>query len=349
MKHKRLKREERLFFTEQLSLLLSAGVSLVPALTLLIDSAKRRSLRDFLVVLKGEVESGVPISSVLIQFKNTFSPLYVALVAVGEVSGKLPVIFEYLGEIERNRLEALKSIRKALIYPAMVIVVALGVLVFILTTVVPTFEALYQSGGVELPVITQKVLALSKFLLSRDSMLWGIYVAVGCWVCREVFRRWGKVRIWVDQKLLRLPFVGSLFIASFNASFTQIVGVMIGAGIPLVKGIYLYEEGVLNLYIKQRLQLLRLSLERGDSFYESAQKSEIFSNVTLTFISVGEVSGSLVLVLERAGKYHADIVKQRVEAFIALVDPLSLVLIGGIVGIILVALYLPMFNMGMAI
>lgn len=345
----RLTREERLFFTEQMSLLLAAGVSIVPALDLLIQSAKKRALRIFLGRLKKEVESGSSISSVLRVFQRSFSPLYVALIEVGEVSGKLPIIFNYLGLIERHRMMMLKSIRKALLYPCMVILVAIGVLLFILIAVVPTFEMLYQSGGVDLPDITKKVLSFSRFLLSSDGGWWIFYLVLSVWLIRSLFRRQGRCRYWFDRKVLGFPFIGAVFYANFNASFSQIMSIMMGAGIPLVRGVELYTAGISNLYIQGQLIRLRKLLEHGDSFYLASKDSGIFSNVALTLISVGEVSGTLVKVLERSGQYHAEIVAQRVDTFIALIDPLSLLFIGGIVGLILVALYLPMFNMGMAI
>lgn len=345
----RLKREDRLFFTEQMALLLAAGVAIIPALELLLNAAKKRSVKEFLNTLKIEVRSGASISSVLGAYQNSFSTLYVALVAVGEVSGKLPAMFSYLGAIERERLSARKSIRKAMMYPLIVVVVAVGVLLFILIAVVPTFEMLYQSGGVELPVITQRVLGVSRFLLSEQGVWLVVYIVFFFLLIRWLFRRSQRIRYWVDRRLLKVPLVGSLFLTSFNASFAQVVSVMLASGIPLVRSIELYEKGVTNSYIKARLSDLRLRLERGDSFYRVAQKQSVFSDVSLTLISVGEVSGRLVEVLERSGTYHADIVTQKVDAFIALIDPLSLLFIGGIVGVILVALYLPMFNMGMAI
>lgn len=345
----RLKREERLFFTEQISLLLSAGVPIVSALELLVRSAKRRSLRVFIKRVKKGVESGGSISSILVAFPSSFSSLYIALVEVGEVSGQLPAMFQYLGEIERDRLVALKAIRKALIYPVMVVLVAFGVLLFILIAVVPTFEMLYESGGVELPVVTQKVLSVSAFLLSKKgTWLLGYSLLIGL-VMRRLFRRRGKFREWIDSFLLKIPLIGRLLLANFNAEFSQVVSVMISSGIPLVKSVQLYKGGVVNLSIKQKLMEMESSLQRGDSFSETAKASGVFTDVALTLISVGEMSGSLVLVLERSGEYHAEIVSQRVDAFIALIDPLSLVLVGGVVGVILVALYLPMFNMGMAI
>ncbi|UNM96500.1 type II secretion system F family protein [Ignatzschineria rhizosphaerae] len=344
----RLKREERLFFTEQISLLLAAGVPITKALDLLLHSAKKRSLSLFLQKLKEAVISGAPISSVLTLYPRSFSQLYIALIEVGEAAGRLPEIFDYLASIERRRLVTLKAIRKALIYPLMVIVVAMAVLVFILVAVVPTFEGLYQSSGVELPEITQKIINLSHFLLSHGSWVL-FYTILLLWIIRKVLQREGLLRKKLDYLIIKSPLVGRLLLANFNAGFSQIISVMIDSGIPLIKSLQLYEGGVSNLYLRKQLRLLRSSLEQGQSFYIAAQDRPIFTDVTLTLISVGEVSGTLIKVLERSGEYHADQVEERVDAFVALIDPLSLLFIGLIVGVILIALYLPMFNMGMVI
>lgn len=344
----RLKREERLFFTEQISLLLAAGVPITKALDLLLHSAKKRSLSLFLQKLKEAVISGAPISSVLTLYPRSFSQLYIALIEVGEAAGRLPEIFDYLASIERRRLVTLKAIRKALIYPLMVIVVAIAVLVFILVAVVPTFEGLYQSSGVELPEITQKIINLSHFLLSHGSWVL-FYTILLLWIIRKMLQGEGLLRKKLDYLIIKSPLVGRLLLANFNAGFSQIISVMNDSGIPLIKSLQLYEGGVSNLYLRKQLRLLRSSLEQGQSFYIAAQDRPIFTDVTLTLISVGEVSGTLIKVLERSGEYHADQVEERVDAFVALIDPLSLLFIGLIVGVILIALYQPMFNMGMVI
>lgn len=344
----RLKREERLFFTEQISLLLAAGVPITTALDLLMQSAKKRSLLLLLRNLQVAIASGAAISTVLKNDPRSFNLLYVALIEVGEVSGRLPEIFDYLARIERRRLLTLKAIRKALVYPVIVMIVAIAVLVFILMVVVPTFETLYQSSGVELPAITQTVLNLSQFLLSKGGWLL-FYALLFYWGLRIVFRGETRLKRQFDRVVIRVPFMGKLFKASFNAGFSQIISVMIGSGIPLVKSIQLYRQGIGNLYLREQLEFLQLSLERGDSFYLGAKNSQIFTDVTLALISVGEISGNLIKVLDRSGEYHATWVEGRVDTFVALIDPLSLLLIGVIVGIVLVALYLPMFNMGMTI
>lgn len=345
----RLKKIDRLFFTEQIALLLLAGVPIISALELLLASSNKRSLKYIIEKLKMQVASGASISSVLQSFPKSFSPLYVALVGIGEVSGKLSEMFNYLAKIEKKRLEAAAKIQKALIYPFMVLLVAVAVLLFILIAVVPTFEMLYQSSGAELPPVTQKVIDISHFLLSSRGRNLLFILLGGILFIRRLYRRRGRFRYFIDRIFLKIPMLSAIFLASFNASFAEVLSVLIRSGVPLVKGIELYGRGVENTFIFERLTLMSEDLKKGGSFQRSAQDSQIFSNVSLTLISVGEVSGSLGRVLERSGEYHSEVVDKKVDTLISLLDPLSMLVIGLLVGVILIALYLPMFSMGSAI
>lgn len=345
----RLKRVDRLFFTEQIALLLLAGVPIIPALELLLQSNSKRSLKGVIEKLKVKVSKGASISSVLSLFPRSFPSLYIALVEVGEVSGKLSEVFSYLASIEKKRLQAFAAIQKALIYPVMVLLVAVAVLVFILIAVVPTFEQLYQSSGAELPQITQSVIGASHFLLSSHGRNLLLVLLGMMWLVRRLYRRKRRFRYWVDCLLLKVPVLGDIFLESFNASFSEVLSVLIRSGVPLVKGIGLYQQGVENVFISERLDLMCIDLKKGESFQKCAKESRLFSKVSLALISVGEMGGSLGVVLDKSAEYHSDMVSKKVEALIALLDPLSMVLIGLLVGVILIALYLPMFNMGAAI
>lgn len=350
-RNKRLKLswQDQYFFTEQMSLLLDAGVAIVPALMLLEKSAKRRRLKQFLQFLKEGVTKGSAISLILKQFPNTFNALYVAMIQIGEESGKLPAIFLYLAEMAEKQEASRKEIRKALLYPLIVLVVAVVILAFIMIAVVPTFESLYQSSGMELPVITRHVMSMSRFLASEK----GVYLWVGMitilFLLRMIYRRKGRLRYRFDRVVLRIPIVGNLLQADFNAHFGAILSMMLASGVQLVPAIALFEKSIHNLYCKSVLQDMHERLVEGKSLSDSIESEQLFSDVAKTLMAVGEVSGRLDHVLNKSGQYHADIVDDRVSRLIALIDPLSLVFIGGIVGVILIALYLPMFSMGMAL
>ena len=345
----RINRVERLFFTEQISLLLSAGVSIVPALTLLLSASKGRGMQRLLVALKQEVEAGMSLSSYLGKMPRIFSSLYVAMVEVGEVSGKLPETFAYLAIIERRRLDALRSIRKAVMYPLMVLGVSLAVLFFILIAVVPTFESLYASSGTPLPLMTRRVIAFSSFLLSRQGAVSFVCAIFGGLFLRYCYRRKGRLRRSVDRRMMRIPVLGVIFQCDFNAGFSQVIGMMLGAGVPLIRAISYYRAGLSNLYLQSQLEEMESALKQGRSFHEVALESHVFTDVSLAMIAVGEASGTLVPVFKSAANYHEERMKTRVEGLIALIDPISLILIGAGVGVILVALYLPLFSIGTAL
>lgn len=341
--------EDRYFFTEQMAILLDAGVAIVPALALLILNAKGYRLKRFLQMLEAGVTRGQSISSILQRFPRAFSQLYIAMIRIGEESGKLPVVFNYLAELEARRQAARKSIRKAMLYPMMVLIVAFAVLAFVMIVVVPTFEVLYRSGGMELPAMTQKVMAISHFVSGQQ----GFYLISGLLAVflflRSVYRKSWSIGFRVDRMLLKMPFAGVIVRHDFNARYCDIIAMMLSAGVPLVEALLYFEKSVTNRYLQIVLQRMYQSLMRGESLYIVSKASGVFTEVALTLISVGEMSGKLESTLEKSAQYHRELVERRISTLIALIDPLSLVLIGGLVGVILIALYLPMFSMGRAI
>lgn len=341
--------QERYFFTEQMAMLLDAGVGIVPALELLEKNGKGQRLRYFLKVLKESVVKGEAVSSVLKYFPRSFSALYVAMVRIGEESGQLPDVFIYLAKMEKTRGAARKAIQKATFYPLMVLLVAIAVVVFIMIAVVPTFETVYSSSRMELPMLTQKVMHFSAFLSSNRGLYTGLMMLVVLLMARIIYRRFGFVKMFVDQGVLKQPLLGDILRNNFNARICEVLAIMLKSGVPLVGSLTLFQESVTNQYLSQKLMAIKQALARGESFSEAAKSSLIFTDTAMTLISVGEMSGRLEVVLEKSGNYHRERVENQISMLITLIDPLSMVLIGSIVGVILIALYLPMFSMGMTL
>lgn len=345
----KLKWKDRYFFTEQMAMLLDAGVVMLPALELLEKNAKGRLLKLFLRILRENVVKGHSISFTLTLFKGSFTDLYIAMVRIGEESGQLPQMLIYLAQMEEARQAARQSIQKAIIYPLMVLIVAVSIVIFIMIAVVPTFESLYSSSRMELPILTQKVMAVSAFIASRQGIYFGVSVLVSIFLLKSMYRRSVTIRYSFDRFMLNTPLFGDILRHDFNAKTSDILAIMLKSGVPLVKSLTLYEASVVNSDLRNRLQGMRMALTQGQSLFHTAQSSGAFTEVFLTLVSVGEMSGGLESVLEKSGHYHRDLVERRVTLLISLIDPLSLVFIGGIVGVILIALYLPMFSMGMTL
>ncbi|GGZ89985.1 type II secretion system protein F [Ignatzschineria ureiclastica] len=343
-----LKREEQLFLMEQLALLLGAGVAIVSAIQLLQRMAARRGFRKFLEKSEVQIKSGSPLSETFANIKGV-PKLYIALMQVGESAGKLPMLLSHIVTIEKERQGMICSIRKALLYPLMIFVVAIGVLLFILIAVVPTFESFYASSGTELPLLTQHIMSLSQWVLSDVGFRGLLIIFILISLLLKVYQKSGLIRYQVDRLSLKVPFLRPILMASFNARFGTVMAIMITSGVPMMKGLALFNAGIDNRYLQQQVSLLSQQISAGKSLSISGENIPIFTDVMLTLIAVGEMSGQLAQSLTKAGEYHQVIVETRITRFIALLDPIALLFVGIIVGIILIALYLPLFSMGMAI
>lgn len=344
----RLKREEQLFLMEQLALLLGAGVAIISAVRLLRRMASRRAFRKFLEKAEGLIKSGASLSCTFSDIKGV-PKLYVTLMQIGEGSGKLPMLLSHIVTIEKERQAILRSIRKALFYPLMIFVVAIIVLLFILIAVVPTFESLYASSETELPLLTQHIMSLSQWVLSDVGFRWFLVIFILISLLSKVYQKSRLIRYQMDRLSLKVPFIRTILMASFNARFGTVMAIMIASGVPMMKGLALFNSGVENRYLQQQVSLLSQQISAGKSLSISGENIPIFTDVMLTLIAVGEMSGQLAQSLTKAGEYHQVIVETRITRFIALLDPIALLFVGMIVGIILIGLYLPLFSMGMAI
>lgn len=341
--------QERHFFTEQMALLLDAGVPLTQALALLTTHSTRRPLQFLFRKLQESVMAGQALSTVLALAPRSFSRLYLALIRVGERSGQLPAVFHYLESLERTEHERVAMIRNALRYPLTVLVVAIAVLLFILIAIVPTFESIYRAGGESLPLLTQKVIQFSHFLFSPAMLYWLTSFLILVWGIIRLYGAEGRFRYQFDRIVLELPLLGMILQESFIVRCATVLNLMLQSGVTLVNALKLFGESVENHYQKEKLEEMIAALSVGQSFHLSATDSGLMSDVALTMISIGEMSGELTSVMKRIADYHNARLKGRIEGLIALIDPLSLLFIGALVGVILIALYLPLFNLGSAL
>ncbi len=342
-------REEQLFFWEQLALLIPAGISLITALSLLSESSSKNRQKRFLMAVKGLIESGTPFSEALCKVTSSFSQLNIALVEVGEASGRLPEIFEYIAILEKEAALSRKGIRKAVSYPLMVISVAIFVLGFILLSVVPMFDALYQASGTELPKITQTILSISNSIVSFNSGLYLLLCMLFLFWSYRKYRKKSKFRSLIDRFLLKIPYVGFMLRLNFTRHLSMAVSMMLQSGITLVSALELFKKSIKNSEFQKEITEIRARLLKGDDFYRVVQEIPKALPLFKTMTAVGVTSGDLVGSLKFVGHYYGNIFNQKIEFYIALLEPISILLVGVIVGVILIALYLPLFNLGMAL
>lgn len=330
--------------TRQWSTLIRAGISLVPALHMLQRSAAEPHMKAILEQVRQDVESGMPLSQALHQHPGPFNPLYVSMVHAGEKAGILDTMMERLAlTLEKN--EALRSrLRSALTYPCVVIVVALAVLMLILLHVVPVFEDVFRSFGAELPWSTRAVLALSRAV--HAGALWGALAVIPLALfLRRQWRQPAWQRQW-HRHVLNMPGVGHMVRTSVLARWAHTLSALLASGIPLDEALPIAGNATGHPVYARINEHLQRRVAQGGRLSEGMTHTGRFPDMLIQLCTTGEETGTLDTLLGKAAELMADELDTRVNALSSLIEPLIILVLGGAIGVILVAMYLPIFRLG---
>lgn len=334
--------------SRQVATMLSAGVPLVQTLRLLSSSHEKSSMRELLSGICAEVESGTPLSQALKKHPRYFDDLYVDLVSAGEQSGALEQIYDRIATY-KEKAEALKSkIKKALMYPAAVMAVAVIVTTILLLFVVPQFEDIFKSFGAELPAFTQMVINLSRFLQQSWYLFFGgISIAVFLFV--RAHRNSQKVRDETDKAMLKLPIVGKILHKACLARFSSTLATTFAAGIPLVEALVSAAGASGNALYRDAVLAVRNEVMAGMQMHIAMRTVEVFPDMVTQMVMIGEESGSIDDMLTKIAGIYSQQVDDAVDGLSSLIEPLIMVVLGVLVGGLVVAMYLPIFKLGSVI
>lgn len=334
--------------SRQVATMLSAGVPLVQTLRLLSSSHEKSSMRELLSGICAEVESGTPLSQALKKHPRYFDDLYVDLVSAGEQSGALEQIYDRIATY-KEKAEALKSkIKKALMYPAAVMAVAIIVTTILLLFVVPQFEDIFKSFGAELPAFTQIVINLSRFLQHSWYILFGsIIFSVFLFV--RAHRNSQKVRDETDKAMLKLPIVGKILHKACLARFSSTLATTFAAGIPLVEALVSAAGASGNALYRYAVLAVRNEVMAGMQMHIAMRTVEVFPDMVTQMVMIGEESGSIDDMLTKIAGIYSQQVDDAVDGLSSLIEPLIMVVLGVLVGGLVVAMYLPIFKLGSVI
>ena len=330
--------------TRQWAALLRAGVSMVPALEMLQRSTPQPSMASVLEQIQRGVESGQPLSQALGQHPQVFGPLYVSMVHAGESAGILETMMERLAQtLEKN--EQLRSrVRSALTYPLVVVVMALAILVLMLVYVVPVFEEVFESFGAELPWSTQVVVALSQAVAQGGP--WAALMAVPVLV---LLRRQWQQPAWQRQwhrRVLGWPGVGALVRVSVVARWAHTLSALLEAGVPLTEALPVAGNATGHPVYARINEHLQRRVAQGGRLSEGMAHTGRFPDMLIQLCATGEETGTLDALLAKAAELMADELDSRIHTLSSLIEPLIVVVLGGAIGVILVAMYLPIFRLG---
>jgi type IV pilus assembly protein PilC len=331
--------------TRQIATMLAAGVPLVTTIELLARGHEKEKMRELLGGILSDVQSGIPLSDALRPHRRYFDELYVDLVAAGEHSGALDIVFDRIATY-REKSEQLKSkIKKAMFYPAAVVVVAILVTTMLLLFVVPQFEEIFRGFGAELPAFTQFVLGISRALQSSwYIILAAIFAAVFLFV--RAHRNSQIVRDKVDTLILKIPIIGDILHKGAMARFARTLATTFTAGVPLIDGLESSAGASGNAVYRYALLKVRQEVMSGMQMNVAMRTTELFPDMLIQMVMIGEESGSLDNMLNKVANIYEMQVDDAVDALSSLIEPIMMVVIGTLVGGLIVAMYLPIFQMG---
>jgi type IV pilus assembly protein PilC len=334
-------------FTRQFATMIDAGLPLVQCLEILSSQLDNMKFREVLVRVKTKVESGSTLADALGDHPKVFDTLYVQLVAAGEIGGILDTILNRLAQyIEKN--EKLKSkVKGAMVYPSVVLVVAVGVTVVLLLFVTPTFEKMFKDFGGAMPVPTQIVIDLSKWLQSNIGYM--IVFIIALVVAFRAWIQWPKGRVQWDSFVIRTPVFGPLVRKVAVARFTRTLGTMISSGVPILDALEVVAKTAGNAVVEKAIRYTKEKIAEGKTIVQPLSETKVFPPMVVQMIGVGEATGAMDQMLTKIADFYDDEVDAAVAALTSLIEPVMMVFLGGVVGGFLVAMYLPIFSIAGAV
>ena len=334
-------------FTRQLATLLRAGIPLLQAFDIINEGFDNRAVRELVQDLKQHIAAGTSLAEALRKQPRYFDELYCNLVAAGEQAGALETLLDRVA-IHREKSEQLNGrIKKAMTYPVAVLVVASLVTGILLVHVVPQFQTLFAGVDGKLPTLTLQVIALSAFVQQAWWML-VLGIAAGIMGLRKAYRSSPRFRYWLDAGLLNAPLAGKLLTKSAVARYARTLSTTFAAGVPLVQALDSVAGAAGNAPFKQAIEHMRHDVSTGMQLNHSMANSGLFPSMAIQMTAIGEESGMLEQMLEKVANHYENDVDNQVDSLTSLMEPLIMVVLGGIVATLVIAMYLPVFQLGSA-
>lgn len=339
----KIKKEEFLIFLRELIALLNAGLPLVHSLDILIKRRKEGKFLDILKDIRDQVQSGSSLADAF-RMHREFNRMFTSLVETGEKSGELPAVMDrYLHYAEKFD-ELRRKLISALIYPSILIILSIGLITIMLTYVIPKFTVFYADSERSLPIVTRILIGVSHFVTSNLIIIFAIIVIV-----IFLFSRWkdtqrGKLAF--DRFKLRLPFAGGVWLKYSLNQFSQSLAVMLNSGLPLLSALEVSIKTITNRWIVKRLDNVIDEVNEGDSLYAALERSQVFPDMAVEMIQVGEQTASLDKMLNMLAGYYERDIDLAIDRALRVMEPIFLIMMGVVIAGMLLAMYLPIFRAG---
>jgi type IV pilus assembly protein PilC len=340
---RRIPTRDIVIFTRQFATMINSGLPLVQALDILQQQTENKALADVTRQVVYDVESGNTLADALDKHKNAFSQLFVNMVAAGEAGGILDTILLRLATFLEKNDAIIRKVKGAMIYPAVILSVAVIAIVVLLIFVIPTFQSMFASVNLELPLPTRVVIGMSNLLQG----FWWAFIggAIVLFFATRQYYQTDQGRLVIDRALLKFPVLGDLLRKSAVSRFTRTLGTLLSSGVSILEGLEITARTAGNQVIHDAVMESRGSIAAGETIAQPLEKSGVFPPMVTSMIAVGEATGGLDEMLSKIADFYDDEVDAAVSALLSLMEPVMIVVLGVVVGGMIVAMYLPIFDM----
>jgi Type II secretory pathway, component PulF len=335
------------FFTRQMSTMFSAGLTIEKSLSNLAKEEKSKRFSKVLIKLSNDIKRGFSLSEAMEQHPGVFNPLYISLVKAGEVSGTLHTVLDELSEYLEKIEDTKRKVASALSYPIFILIFLVIVVWGLFYFIIPMFAAVYESFDADLPGPTMAAIAMSNVI--REHVFLSFLTLLAAIMAFWLFYLSDKGRFVVDQIILKLPIIGKLIENSIMSKFARTFSILMYAGVPIMDTMELVENVVQNAVVENAIRRARVMVKEGYSVAGAFKKTGVFPPTLLQLMATGEETGDMDALLRKAGDFHQKLVDSVIERLTSLIEPMLIILMAGMVGYIIIIIYLPIFNLGLAI
>lgn len=340
--HKPVKLQDLLSFSRQLATMLEAGVPLIRSLTVIETQVDSEVFFKVMQGIREDVEQGTAVSAAVAKHPKVFNQFWVSLLEVGEASGTIPTILHKLSFYLQQQAAFRSTIISGIIYPAILFVVACGAIVFFALFVGPKFEEIFTSMNAQLPWITTQLLMIFKFFRNKFFLVLGGFIAA--FMLFKNYARTYHGKMAIERFLFGLPIVGEVFSQIILERFASQMSILIDSGVPILYALDITERLVDNNTCALVVNQIKEAVKQGELLVSPMERSGFFPSMCIQMIMVGEETGELSKMLKHVAAYYQDSVETFMKRFATIIEPFMLVFMGGVIGVIVIAMFLPMFN-----
>jgi type IV pilus assembly protein PilC len=339
----RVKAKDLAIFTRQFSVMIDAGLPLVQCLEILGAQQVDKGFQKIIAAVRTDVEQGATLQAALAKHPKAFSDLYVNMVGAGEAGGILDIILQRLSGYIEKAVKLTSKVKGAMTYPVTIICIAISVVAIIMIKVIPVFSQMYEGMGSALPVPTQVCIAISNVLIHYFPLVVLALVVIVVGIRQYYKTQSGRLQI--DALMLKIPIIGDLLRKVAVARFCRTLGTLTSSGVPILEGMDITARTAGNVVIQNAILKSREAVEQGRNIAGPLAETKVFPPMVVQMVGVGEATGALDAMLGKVAEFYEEEVDNAVAALTALMEPLIIALLGGIIGFIVIAMYMPIFNL----